>query len=348
MNISQFSEYNSYPPWPEYSSCPPAAYGSPYREYSFGLSAACASTSSAPRDANRSSNTSVGNSSTDADPESESASYGVHVSFAVKVISPSKRSEYKTFMLKDIDVSGVEKIPDLREILVFELGQTTVSPHAPFELGYYKGSKRIWIRNNAELQEVLKLLKTGNKLTLWCDGKRLPKTKQLNDSHSDSDESATEVDMQRKPKPKKRKKTKYQDRQERIDDLIDDLREKHGTKYTNIQYRIWAECIEARTHASMDSPPRGSMFRAQGRQPSTPAKSTNLRSLSPSSSADAQKIAAAGPVTPGKAAELRSTYIKQIKELHGLSEIGAITLEQFTSERDTLLKLMAGLEKKQT
>ena len=96
MNISQVTEYNSYPPvpWPEYGSCPPAAYGSPYREYSFALSSPAVTASINAMDASA---TSVTNA--DSGTESEL------VSFAVKVISPSKKSEYKTYMLKNIDVT---------------------------------------------------------------------------------------------------------------------------------------------------------------------------------------------------------------------------------------------------
>ena len=43
---------------------------------------------------------------------------------------------------------------------------------------------------------------------------------------------------------------------------------------------------------------------------------------------------------PGKTAQLRSTYIKQTKELHDLLEVGAITQEHFTKQRDSLLKQM--------
>ena len=48
-------------------------------------------------------------------------------------------------------------------------------------------------------------------------------------------------------------------------------------------------------------------------------------------------------LTPSKVAQLRSTYIQQIKELHGLLEVGAITNDHFVKQRDCLLHRMDGL-----
>ena len=50
----------------------------------------------------------------------------------------------------------------------------------------------------------------------------------------------------------KKKKTKHE-KLERIDELVDELKLKHGTTYTNIQYRVWAETIDAQNHSSTDS-----------------------------------------------------------------------------------------------
>ena len=42
-------------------------------------------------------------------------------------------------------------------------------------------------------------------------------------------------------------------------------------------------------------------------------------------------------VTPVRAAQLKTTNITQIKELHSLVEIGALTTEQFEVQRDSIL-----------
>ena len=114
----------------------------------------------------------------------------------------------------------------------------------------------------------------------------------------------------------KKKKTKHEEKLERVDELVDELKLKHGTTYTNIQYCVWAETIEAQNHSSTDNPPTRSFFKSHGRR-SNPSPST---SATPGTS---------GALTPQKVAQLRSMYIQQTKELHDLQTCGAITNDHF-------------------
>ena len=52
--------------------------------------------------------------------------------------------------------------------------------------------------------------------------------------------AASEDDSDPEPRHSKtkKKKSRYQEKVERIDDLVDDLKKRHGTLYTNIQYRV--------------------------------------------------------------------------------------------------------------
>ena len=147
-----------------------------------------------------------------------------------------------------------------------------------------------------------------------------------------SHDSSSEDDSDPEPRHSKtkKKKSRYQEKVERIDDLVDDLKKRHGTLYTNIQYRVWAESLDARNHSSFDSPPTGSFFKANGR------KST-------SSSSNSTENQATTCLTPQKVAQLRSTYIQQIKELHDSQECGAITKDHFTVQRDKLIEQMSNM-----
>jgi hypothetical protein len=109
---------------------------------------------------------------------------------------------------------------------------------------------------------------------------------------------------------------------------VDELKLKHGTTYTNIQYRVWAETLEAQNHSSTDNPPTGSFFKSQGRKSNT----TSISGTPGPSTSTA--------LTPQKVAQLRSTYIQQIKELHDLETCGAITNDHFVKQRDLLLEQM--------
>jgi len=75
----------------------------------------------------------------------------------------------------------------------------------------------------------------------------------------------------------------------------------------------------------------GHFFKSQGRKDTKPSQSP------PRSS---QQSSAEIVLTPGKTAQLRSTYIQQIKDLHSLVDIGAISNEHFVKQRDVLLQQM--------
>lgn len=81
---------------------------------------------------------------------------------------------------------------------------------------------------------------------------------------------------------------RQEEKLERIDDLIDQLKEKYDTNYNVMQYRIWAEMIDARRHSCLEIPPRGSIFKSQQKK----------------------KADSVGSLTPSKVASLHSTYIR--------------------------------------
>ena len=172
-----------------------------------------------------------------------------------------------------------------------------------------------------------KLLRStdGHEVTLWCMGCTTKTTKQkgkrtrvVSDMNSANDFSSENE----RPAEKSKKKSQYADKLE----TIDTLKSKHGLTYTNIQYRVWAEAIDSGNHDGFDSPPKGSFFKSQGRK----SKSTTSTSGSQSTltSIECQESESTLSLTPQKAAQLKSMCI-QVKELHTLQELGAITGDHF-------------------
>ena len=83
---------------------------------------------------------------------------------------------------------------------------------------------------------------------------------------------------------------------------------------------------------------QGGLFFGCKGQVGKKAACSNVSSQQPPSPTSSHSPPKGLSLTPGKTAELRSTYIKQIKELHDLLEMGAITQEHFTKQRDSLLE----------
>ena len=104
------------------------------------------------------------------------------------------------------------------------------------EMGYFRGKKRIWIRNDEDMQEVQRLLhsKDSHNVTLWCTGsgsasKRSRTMIDLSWSGSDDESELAHA-------PKKKKRSRQEEKLERIDNMIDKLKAKQALVYNDIQY----------------------------------------------------------------------------------------------------------------
>ena len=105
-----------------------------------------------------------------------------------------------------------------------------------------------------DVKEFLSILKEKPECVLWCMGRSTKKRSR--DHRNSSEESDACHEVTRKSK----KKMTYEDKQEMVDDTVDELRSKHGTKFTSLEYRVWTETILSGIHESLDDPPRSSFF----------------------------------------------------------------------------------------
>lgn len=53
---------------------------------------------------------------------------------------------------------------------------------------------------------------------------------------------------------------------QRIDSLASELKEKHGDKFTIIQYKLWAEALDVNKHESKDVPPVGPIWNNESKK----------------------------------------------------------------------------------
>ncbi len=221
---------------------------------------------------------------------------------------------------------------------------SVVSRKLDFPIGFYDKSAKLWLNNNKDLQDALALLKKNRRLIFWCMG--------LGKSHDSSDHDIDGEDSTSRRPAKKRKCTAIsEEKASRITELKTQLRQNHGSKYSSVQYALWAEMIVGGTHESVDEAPPVPMFgahRPRGR-PSTGNLADALTDV-------ADKIASAfSPTTsqtrhtsgnyssPSKSVELRGKYIQQLKEMVNLRDIGALTDEEYEEQRSVVVNLMRKL-----
>ena len=147
------------------------------------------------------------------------------------------------------------------------------------------------------MKDVKEVFRSG-KLTLWCIGIGKDKRRKKRDSERDCDSSD---DGELEPK---KNKSKMEERSDRVDKIKAELRNKHGSSFSGVQYSLWVEMVVAGTHESKDSPPPVPMFganRPRGRlnrfeEILSDVAGKIATALSPSSSSGS---------SPSKSAELR-------------------------------------------
>ena len=95
---------------------------------------------------------------------------------------------------------------------------------------------------------------------LWCDGLS-DISKRKRSLTVDENESDEDHEPEKRSSSKKKKRSLAQEeREEKVQNTIDQLKEKHGSTYTPMQMRIWSEMIVGGIHATLDDPPVSSTF----------------------------------------------------------------------------------------
>ena len=263
----------------------------------------------------------------------------------LKIFGPKNKKDFTMYTLRNFSAVLVHSPKDVKEAIFTQVGETVVSRKLDFQVGYYNKASKLWLNDVHDVQAALALLKRNRKLTFWCVG--LESTKHA-DNDSDNEDGLEQMHVTKK----RRITSTSEERATRVTELKTQLRQKHGPKYSGVQYALWAEMIVGGTHEDMDEPPPVPMFSAQ-RPRGKPGSSALTDALT--NVAD-RLVTALSPVptpthnppsgilsSPGKSVELRGKYIQQLKDLVNLREIGALTNDEYEEQRLVLVGLMRKL-----
>jgi hypothetical protein len=111
-----------------------------------------------------------------------------------------------------------------------------------------------------------------------------------------------------------------------VQQLVEELKEKHGSKYTVECLNAWAHMINMGKHSSKDDPPDLPFF---GKK----KKAMESTSVTPSTSVHAD--------SPSKWVGVRTQCIDQLTKWHDLLKSGAISPSQYEELKGTILKDMS-------
>ena len=270
--------------------------------------------------------------------------------YNLKIINPKKKSHFTVEKFRCFDKFLTPG--DLKEHISAELGDDVPDS---FDVGYYKG------RGSAKVcNDDLKCMYDAHskdydqEIGMWCQGREQDDI----ECTSGSGRKRKTDNASFKP-PSKRQAIR-----DEVEEIYADLREKHGSNYTAAQLRLWANMIQVGTHKDHDEPPKVPMFGFSSKSPKNARTSVAdalagvaegfMRALkspvqsTPSSYSPTHTTSSRPPldemgVSPGKCAALRSQYINQVKQLHQLLELTAITKAEYEEQKTTILEKMQKL-----
>ena len=224
----------------------------------------------------------------------------------------------------------------------------TQVPDTPvFQVGYFFGkqSSKYWLVSRDDLNSMYRSIKKGSVL-LWCDKRSC----QLQSSES-----------------RKGQKRKLQDdppqqsksHESEVDEIVSDLRERHGTTYTLPKLRLWARVITTGNWDDRDKHPPlpafddnepkkvkkaalsdviassvvKAMTTSQVTSPETPTKSskTSTQSNKPIG------------LSPGRVTDLRIKKLQELRELQQLLEQNVLTDAEFEEQKMLVLNALRKL-----
>ena len=256
----------------------------------------------------------------------------------------------KTFTLRDVNVAQVVTRDQLKRVIKQQLDDDVIDN---FDVGYYQAATVVTIRSPQDVMEVWNDVKKGVKVVLWCDGlkesnsttaKPRKRSKKMIDSDSDSDEDAV-VTSGRSAKKKKKS-----DNDEKLEKIVNELKELHEQQYTPMQYRIWGEMIIGGLYLSKTKAPNTSMFsRAGGKEPKKKSEvaealdevakhlSSAFAGVVPSGKHASTSTSYSVVASPAKSIDNRSKCYKQLGDLSELRSSGVLTEEEYLHEKEAIM-----------
>ena len=266
-------------------------------------------------------------------------------SYKVKIINPLKKSDVVVRQLHRFN-SKFDSLTALRVKLIDEFADT-VPDTVKFNVGYFDGRQqaKLWLVTREDLESMYSKYRTGE-ITLWCDGRQ-----------SDRDRNGEEVRSKRK-RDSEANVSKRQEKEEEVESVYKDLKEKHGSKYDTPRLRLWSRMICSNLHEDMDNPPDIPAFSGSvSKKPRKESVSDVLAGAavafakaftSEKANQESESVSVSHPpvtsgVSPSKAIELRMKNFEQLRYLHHLYDDGILSTKEFTEQKQNILSSLQKL-----
>ena len=260
------------------------------------------------------------------DPGSTVSSGHAPFEYSLKVINPTKMSDFKTFSIHGR--RQCKSFSDLKDLMEKSIPSDAVGmPNLhDVEIGYIEPGRgvkgrKIWLRTDADVKEMYAKHQGKKKINLWC--------------YSQSKKAAAPKKGKRSNSPVasgsgcSSKYNSHLQNIEKVDEVYDQLQEKHKGKFSPEQLRTWAHLVQMGKHGSTEEPPDKPFFRGQKR-------SADSRPKTAGGTPESKKHAPTA-ISPCRKVNLRSELIEQLDKWHKLLDSGAINQQQYDELQQTIL-----------
>ena len=263
------------------------------------------------------------------DPQSPSYD-DMNIWYSLKVINPSKKSEYRTVRLQGQKVCTT--LDGLKEFIDKGLPVTgdNLPPVKEVEIGYLEPGhgakgKRCWLYTDDDLKEMYGKHKGKKELLLWCYSHKTESLKPTAKCTAvQPKEKETNVAVVRSSKYDNHTKKMAE-----VDQIFGKLEDQHCGKYSPEQLRAWAHMIQMSKQDSYEVPPDKPFF-------------CGHKQVATDHNVPESKCSAPG-LFPGRRVNMRGELIDQLQKLQGLVDGGTISEEQYKELKQTVLNDIKGL-----
>ena len=228
-----------------------------------------------------------------------------------------------------------ESVASLRSALYHEFDDA-IPVEGDYNVGFFEGKQQAkkWLVSSKDLEAMYVHFQGKPCISLWCDGK---------EPAAESDEEKTSNKKQKRDHGL----SKRNEKEEELEDIFQNLKEKHGNEYSGPQLRLWARMIIAHTHDDMNNPPKvsmitGSVQKQPRRESLTDAFASAATAIAKAISPAHSQQSDASPslqvrCSPSKTVDIRMKNLDQLRCLQRLWEDGILTEEEFLAQKRIVL-----------
>ena len=222
----------------------------------------------------------------------------------------------KDFHTIDLGTSGVYmSMKSLQQFISRNIPEAVQVDLQNVEMGYVEPGhgmkgKKVWLYTDGDLGNMYKRYQGKPSIRLWCYS--TPK--------KDTSKPVSTISGSTSNKEEKQQKD--------VNEVYEELQEKHKGTYTPEQLRAWAHMIRLKTHDSLETPPDKPFFRGHKRK-------AVVDSQSPSGKVPESKRPAA--ISPGKKLNMRSELINQLEKWHNLLDSCVITQRDYDELKEKIM-----------